>query len=87
MNQEIRKTCKFQQVYKEYYKIFKERKSLLFSDFMKWVKWMQEIFNLITYQEEQRYNNIIKEYLSIRAQFIKNKEYIIIENDYISWVI
>ena len=32
------KTCKFQQAYKEYYKIFKKRKSLLFSDFTKQVE-------------------------------------------------
>ena len=35
MNQEIIKIYKFQQVYKECYEIFKERKSLLFSDFVK----------------------------------------------------
>ena len=38
MNQEIIKIYKFQQVYKKYYKIFKERKSLLFSDFVKQIK-------------------------------------------------
>ena len=38
MNQEIMKTCKFQHIYKECYKIFKERKSLLFSDFVKQIK-------------------------------------------------
>ena len=52
INQKIMKTCKFQQAYEECYKIFKERKSLLFSDFAKQVKWMWEILNLITYQEE-----------------------------------
>ena len=67
MNQEIMKTYKFQQVYEEYYKIFKERKSLLFSDFVKWVEWMWEILNSITYWEEQRYDNIIREYLSIKT--------------------
>ena len=65
MNQEIMKTCKFQQAYKECYKIFKKRKSLLFFNFVKQVKWMQEILNSITHQEEQRYDNIIREYLSI----------------------
>ena len=35
INQEIIKTVKFQQVYKEYYKIFKKRKSLLFFNFAK----------------------------------------------------
>ena len=38
MNQEIMKTCKFQQAYEECYKIFKKRKSLLFSDFAKQVE-------------------------------------------------
>ena len=52
MNQKIMKTCKFQQAYKECYKIFKERKSLLFSNFVKWVEWMWEILNLIMYWEE-----------------------------------
>ena len=80
------KTCKFQQVYKEYYKIFKERKFLLFFNFTKWVKWMWEILNLITHQEEQRYSNIIKEYSSIKVWFTKNRDYVITENDYISWV-
>ena len=38
MNQKIMKMCKFQQAYEECYEIFKERKSLLFSDFVKQVK-------------------------------------------------
>ena len=61
------KTCKFQQAYKECYEIFKERKSLLFSDFAKQIEWMQEILNSITYWEEWRYDDIIREYLSIEA--------------------
>ena len=52
MNQEIMKTCKFQQVYKECYEIFKKRKFLLFSNFAKQIEWMWEILNLITNQEE-----------------------------------
>ena len=52
MNQEIMKTCKFQQAYEECYKIFKKRKSSLFSDFAKQVEWMWEILNSITHQEE-----------------------------------
>ena len=75
--------CKFQQAYKECYEIFKERKFLLFSDFIKQMKWMWEILNLITYWEEQRYNNIVREYLSIKTWFIKNKEYVTVENNYI----
>ena len=35
LNQEIMKACKFQQVYEECYKLFKEKKFSLFSDFMK----------------------------------------------------
>ena len=38
MNQKIMKTCKFQQAYEEYYEIFKERKFLLFSDFVKQIE-------------------------------------------------
>ena len=38
------------------------------------------------YWEEQRYSNIVKEYLSIEAWFTKNKEYITTENDYVSQV-
>ena len=34
------KTCKFQQVYEECNKIFKERKSLLFTNFAKQIKQM-----------------------------------------------
>ena len=67
MNQEIIKICKFQQAYKECYKIFKKRKSLLFSDFVKQIEWMWEILNLITYWEEQRYDDIVRKYLSIEA--------------------
>ena len=44
---------------------------------------MQEILNLIMYWEEQRYSDIIREYSLIKTQFIKNKRYVIIENDYI----
>ena len=77
------KMCKFQQAYKECYKIFKERKSLLFFNFAKQVEEIWEILNLITYQEEWRYDNIIRKYLSIEAWFTKNEEYIIIENNYI----
>ena len=38
MNQKIMKTCKFQQAYEECYEIFKERKFLLFFNFVKWVE-------------------------------------------------
>ena len=86
MDQETMKMCKFQQAYKECYEIFKERKSLLFSDFAKQVEWMQEILNSITHQEEQRYDNIIRKYSSIKTWFIKNREYVTTENSYISWV-
>ena len=77
------KTCKFQQAYKECYEIFKKRKSLLFSDFVKWVEWMQEILNSITHWEEWRYSDIVREYLLIEAQFTKNRGYVTAENDYI----
>ena len=85
MNQEIIKICKFQQAYKECYKIFKKRKSLLSSNFVKWVEWMWEILNSITHWEEQRYDNIIREYSSIKAWFIKNEGYVTAENDYVLW--
>ena len=83
MNQKIMRTVKFQQVYKECYKIFSKREFLLFSDFAKQIEWMQEILNSITYWEEQRYNNIVREYLSIKIQFMKDEEYIIMKNSYI----
>ena len=86
MNQEIMKTCKFQQAYEEYYEIFKERKFLLFSDFAKQVKWIQEILNSITHQEEWRYNNIVREYSPIETWFTKNEGYVTAENSYISQV-
>ena len=86
MNQKTMKTCKFQQAYEECYEIFKERKFLLFSDFAKWIEWMWGILNLITYQEEQRYDDIVREYLSIETWFTKNREYVTAENSYISWV-
>ena len=35
LDQETIKVCKFQQVYKECYKIFKKKKSSLFSNFIK----------------------------------------------------
>ena len=38
------------------------------------------------YQEEQRYNNIVREYSSIKIWFTKNKEYVTAENDYMSQV-
>ena len=86
MNQETMKACKFQQAYEECYEIFKERKSLLFSDFAKQVEWMQGILNSITHQEEQRYGDIIREYPPIGAQFTKNGGYVTTENSYISQV-
>ena len=47
---------------------------------------MWEILNLITYWEGWRYDNIVREYLSIEAQFTKNREYVTAENDYVSQV-
>ena len=85
MNQKTMKTVKFQQAYEECWQIFKKRKFLLFSNFAKQVKWMWGILNSITYWEEQRYDNIIREYLSIEAWFTKNEGYVTTENDYISW--
>ena len=86
MDQETMKTCKFQQAYKECYEIFKERKSSLSFNFVKWVEWMQEILNLITHQEGWRYGDIIRKYSSIEAWFIKNRGYVITENSYVSQV-
>ena len=44
---------------------------------------MQEILNLITYWEEYRYNNIVREYLLIKTWYTKDKRYITAENNYI----
>ena len=38
------------------------------------------------HQEEQRYDDIVREYSSIEVQFTKNEEYITAENNYILWV-
>ena len=84
MNQKIMKTCKFQQAYEECYEIFKERKSLLFSDFAKWVEWMWGILNLITHWEGWRYGDIVREYLPIETWFTKNGGYVTAENSYVS---
>ena len=86
IDQEIMKMCKFQQAYEECYEIFKKRKFLLFFNFMKWVEWMWGILNLIMYWKEQRYDDIVREYSSIETWFIKNREYITAENDYVSQV-
>ena len=86
MDQETMKACKFQQAYKECYEIFKKRKSLLFFNFAKQVEWMQGILNSIMHQEEQRYDNIIRKYPPIGAQFIKNRGYVTTENSYVSQV-
>ena len=86
MNQEIIKAVKFQQAYKECWQIFKDRTFLHDINFIRRIEWMQEILNLIIYWEEWRYNNIVKEYSLIETWFIKNKEYVITENEYISQV-
>ena len=44
---------------------------------------MWEILNLITYWEEWRYSDIVREYSLIKAQFIKDEEYITAEKNYI----
>ena len=38
------------------------------------------------YWERWRYDNIIREYSSIKAQFTKNREYVTAENSYVSQV-
>ena len=85
MDQETMKACKFQQAYEECYEIFKKRKSPLSSDFVKWVEWMRGILNLITHWEGWRYDDIVRKYPPIGAQFIKNEGYVTAENSYVSW--
>ena len=41
------------------------------------------MLNTITWHEERDYKDIIWEYLLIKAQFIKNKDYIITNNNFI----
>ena len=45
---------------------------------------MRDILNIITQYEVRDYINIIQEYLLIEAQFIKNRDYIITNNSFIS---
>ena len=77
------RAVKFQQVYKECWQIFKNRALSHNTDFIRRIEWMWEILNSIIYWEEWRYDNIVREYSSIETQFIKNKEYVTAENDYI----
>ena len=42
---------------------------------------MREILNTITWHKDRDYENIIQEYSLIEAQFTKNKDYIIINNN------
>ena len=87
MDQKIMKTVKFQQAYKECWQIFRDKILSHNTNFIKQVEWMWEILNSIIYWEGWRYSNIVREYLLIKAQFIKNEEYVTTENDYVSQVI
>ena len=44
---------------------------------------MRDILNTITQHEGRDYKNIIQEYLLIGARFIKNRDYITTDNNYI----
>ena len=43
------------------------------------------MLNMITWYKEWDYMNIIREYLLIELKFIKNKEYVTLENNFILW--
>ena len=45
---------------------------------------MRDILNMITWHEDRDYENIIQKYSLIEAQFIKNKDYVITDNSFIS---
>ena len=51
--------------------------------FMKWVKWMRDILNIITQHEGRDYEDIIWEYSLIETQFTKNKDYVTADNSFI----
>ena len=46
---------------------------------------MRDILNIITQHEDRDYENIIWEYLLIEVQFIKNKDYVTADNNFILW--
>ena len=50
------------------------------------MKWIWEILNSITHWEGWRYDNIVREYSSIKTQFTKNEEYVTAEDSYVSQV-
>ena len=53
------------------------------TSFIKWVKWIIDMLNTITWHEDRDYENIIQEYSFIEAQFIKNKDYVTMDNSFI----
>ena len=45
---------------------------------------MRDILNIITQHKDEDYENIIWEYSLIEARFIKNKDYVTADNNFIS---
>ena len=45
---------------------------------------MRDILNIITQHEGRFYKDIIQKYLLIRVRFTKNKDYVIMDNNFIS---
>ena len=45
---------------------------------------MRDQLNMIIKQEDHKYSDIIHEYLFIELRFMKNREYVTSENDFIS---
>ena len=84
VSQEIIKVISFYKAYRECYEIFQKKTLCIETPFMKWVNWMRNMLNIITWCEERDYEDIIWEYLLIEARFTKNRDYIITDNDFIS---
>ena len=46
---------------------------------------MRDMLNIITQHKGRDYENIIWEYSLIEAQFTKNRDYVTVDNNFISW--
>ena len=82
---EVQAAAFFKKAYEECYKIFKEQVAQSDSLFVKRVQWMRDQLDTIVGWEDHKYSDIICEYLSIESRFTKNKEYVTLKNDFISW--
>ena len=75
----------FKEVYEECYRIFKGQVAQSDSLFAKRVQWIRDQLNMIVGQKGHEYSNIIHEYPPIKSRFTKNRGYVTLKNDFISW--